>query len=231
MASNSAKKPQESPCMNSLLSSCQKKQLLGLLQNWKDKGELESKLAFIFSDDGKQRLLGLALCNGAISSEQYNREYARTVVSSLPESVFGPFSRVPDNCNQKGMSQKEKDDTYHSMAGECYPGILRTKCGTYGGNKAFLMVRIRTTDTEFDTAMSDIIGPNFKCVINCDNGKSYYEISAIGIPRETISQAKSELDEVAWDFLTFKEEKQGLGDKDTINFKQLIKNPDHSKYG
>ena len=218
-------------CTNGgLLSAEQKSQLLSLLNKFKDEGVLEEKIRAFQSTEGKIALIGLALAHRVITSEQHKKAVVGIVATSITDSLSSlVFERKAPDGGKATMSPKELDELYHKGAGECYPGLLRVKCGIYAGNKAFLFMRIRTRDPEFDPSLSKLIGPNIKAELKSNDRGNYYELSAHSILREILPDAKSEFDHVGYEMIQLKEEIQGLGDISTTAFLRCLKDPDYRR--
>jgi len=214
--------------LDELLTIEQKKQLLGLLAKFKDKGTLEEKIMKSQSEDGAFELLNCALFQKTITPEEYKRERGRLIFPCTSQSSFESIHKADDSKETKReMSTKENDELYHKQAGECYPGLARTKCGVYGTTRAFLILRIKTIDTAYDNSISDIVGPDFNSEHKRHEGWDYYEISALSIPRGMLGQAKAELDEIARELVGRKEEKSRLADCSTSRFLTCLENPDY----
>ena len=214
-----------------LLDPEQKTQLISLLAKFRHEGVLEKKLMHFQSKEGKFELLGGAVFHKAITPEEYGRVCGRLFFSCASQASFESIHKADESKGtRRQMSQKEKDELYHHEAGECYPGLIRTKCGVYGTTKAFLILRIKTNDSAYDNSLSDVIGPNFKSELKSHQSANYYEISALCIPRGMLGQAKAELDDIARELVGRKEEKSRLADGSTSRFLTCLQNPDYRKY-
>jgi len=214
-----------------LLNPEQKRQLIGLLAKFKHEGVLEKKIMHFQSQEGKSELLDGALSHKAITQEEYGRVCGRLFFSCTSQASFESIQKADDSKGtEREMSQKEKDELYHHEAGECYPGLIRTKCGVYGTTKAFLILRIKTNDSAYDNSLSDIIGPNFNSELKSHQSGNYYEISALCIQRGMLGKAKAELDDIARELVGRKEEKSRLADGSTSRFLAYLQNPDYHQY-
>jgi len=196
-----------------------RRQLLGLLGKWKDEGELDKKIGFAFSEEGVQHLLALALSRKTISFAEY--------MNAQPQVELEPFkeSGLP---TAEPRSPSEHAAIFHEGSGECYPGLRRTKSG-FTSSKGYFFIRIRTADIEADNAMIDRFSdlcPDIGISLKQEGMFSYYELSALMVPREKLDKAKGELDMLARFLLGEKEVGQGLLDRSSVEFALMLGNPD-----